>query len=84
MLYPIIPSSSLKVLNIFNINEKDINFKSIIDNEYLIKTAEECMRKLKKAEVLLKEIQMVTDGYFKERIKDDKHRRIRPKSNTNG
>ena len=35
LLYPIIPESSLKVLNIFEINESEIDFKSIQDNRYL-------------------------------------------------
>jgi len=37
MLYPIIPQSALKALKIFNINEKDINFTSIGDNNFLNK-----------------------------------------------
>ena len=35
MLYPIIPSSSLKALSIFNIKEKEITFDSIGKNNYL-------------------------------------------------
>ena len=35
LLYPIIPKTSLKVLNIFSIKEKDIRFDTIVDNEYL-------------------------------------------------
>ena len=35
LLYPIIPESSLKVLNIFNISENKINLHSIVDNDYL-------------------------------------------------
>ena len=35
LLYPIIPNTSLKVLNIFSIKEKDIKFDTIINNEYL-------------------------------------------------
>ena len=35
LLYPIIPSTSLKVLNIFSIKEKDIKFDTISNNEYL-------------------------------------------------
>ena len=37
MLYPIIPQSSLKALEIFNLKEKDIIFESIGDNEFLKK-----------------------------------------------
>jgi len=35
LLYPIIPNTSLRVLNIFSIKEKDIKFDSISNNEYL-------------------------------------------------
>ena len=35
MLYPIMPSTSLKVLKIFSISENEIEFKSIIDNSFL-------------------------------------------------
>ena len=35
LLYPIIPNTSLKVLNIFSMNEKDIKFDTISNNEYL-------------------------------------------------
>ena len=35
LLYPIIPNTSLKVLNIFSMKEKDIKFNTISNNEYL-------------------------------------------------
>ena len=35
LLYPIIPDTSLKVLNIFSMKEKDIKFDTISNNEYL-------------------------------------------------
>ena len=35
MLYPVIPETSLKVLSTFNINEKDIDFESILNNRFL-------------------------------------------------
>ena len=35
LLYPIIPNTSLKVLNIFSMKEKDIKFDTITNNEYL-------------------------------------------------
>ena len=35
LLYPVIPYSSLKVLNIFNINEKKIKVDTIKNNQYL-------------------------------------------------
>ena len=37
LLYPIIPDSSLKALKIFNLTEKDIDFTSIGDNNFLQK-----------------------------------------------
>ena len=36
-MYPIIQSSSLKALKIFDINEKDINLSSIVKNDFLNK-----------------------------------------------
>ena len=35
LLYPVIPDSSLKVLNIFNIKEDMINFETIKNHDYL-------------------------------------------------
>ena len=35
MLYPIIPSSSLKALKIFNITENEIEFSSLENHEFL-------------------------------------------------
>ena len=35
LLYPIIPNTSLKVLNIFSMKEKDIKFDTLSNNEYL-------------------------------------------------
>ena len=37
LLYPIIPQSSLKALKIFNLEEKDVIFQSIGNNEFLKK-----------------------------------------------
>jgi len=37
LLYPIIPSSCLKALKIFNLTENDIKLKSILNNEFLNK-----------------------------------------------
>ncbi len=51
MLYPIIPESSLKALKIFNILEKDIEFASILDNEYLLPET-----KINKIEILFNKI----------------------------
>ncbi len=52
LLYPIIPSSSLKVLEIFGINEDKINFETIKDNNYLKKGL-----KLSKLDILFKKIE---------------------------
>jgi len=51
MLYPIIPSSSIKSLSIFNINEKDISFETIKDHKYLKTNS-----KISKVEILFKKI----------------------------
>ncbi len=51
MLYPIIPKTSLKVLKIFGINENEITFKSIINNEFL-----KANTKINKLEILFKKI----------------------------
>ena len=34
-MYTIIPDTSLKALSIFDIKEKEIKFKSLLNNEYL-------------------------------------------------
>ncbi len=52
LLYPIIPSSSLKVLGLFGINEEKINFETIKENNYLKKGL-----KLKKLDILFKKIE---------------------------
>ena len=36
LLYPIIPETALKALKIFNIEEKDIEFATILNNKYLL------------------------------------------------
>ena len=56
LLYPIIPESSLKVLNIFDIGEKKVELNSISDNEYLIKG-----KKLNKIDILFKKIEKNND-----------------------
>ena len=53
MLYPIIPSTSLKVLKIFNIDENQIDFNSIKNHEILIKNM-----KIYKISILFKKIEM--------------------------
>ena len=52
LLYPIIPSSSLKVLGIFSINEEKIRFETIKENNYLKKGL-----KLNKLDILFKKIE---------------------------
>ena len=56
MLYPIIPSSSLKVLKIFNIEEKDISFDSIKYHNKLIPN-----NKIDKIDILFKKIDSKND-----------------------
>ena len=52
MLYPVIPSSSLRALNIFNIKEKDIKFESIKNHEEL-----GINNKINKIDILFKKIE---------------------------
>ena len=52
MLYPIIPDSALKALKIFEINENNINFSSIINNNFL-----EQGKKFNKIGILFKKIE---------------------------
>ena len=51
LMYPIIPETSLKALNIFDIKEKDINFSSLINNEFLKQGM-----KINKINILIKKI----------------------------
>ncbi len=52
MLYPIIPDTALKALKIFEINENNINFSSIINNNFL-----EQGKKFNKIGILFKKIE---------------------------
>ena len=52
MLYPVIPASSLRVLNIFNIKEKDIKFESIKNHDELA-----INNKINKIDILFKKIE---------------------------
>lgn len=52
MLYPIIPETSLKVLKIFEIKEKDIDFSTINNHDYLKKG-----NKLNSIDILIKKIE---------------------------
>ena len=56
MLYPIIPSSIKKSLNIFNLKVDDINFESIADNNYL-----KAGSNINKTEILFKKIDKKND-----------------------
>tara|TARA_Y100000816_G_scaffold220523_1_gene165517 strand:+ start:449 stop:1990 length:1542 start_codon:yes stop_codon:yes gene_type:complete len=56
LLYPIIPESSLKALKIFDLEEKDINFDSIENNEFLIKD-----KAIKKIDILFNKIEKNND-----------------------
>ncbi len=56
LLYPIIPETSLKALKIFGLNEKDIKFSTIEENEYLIKG-----KKINRIDILFKKIEKNND-----------------------
>ena len=56
LLYPIIPESALKALKIFNLKEKDIDFSSISNNEFLIKGND-----INKIDILFKKIDKSND-----------------------
>ena len=56
LLYPIIPESVLKALKIFNLKEKDIDFTSISNNEFLIKGND-----INKIDILFKKIDKKND-----------------------
>ena len=51
MLYPIIPSSSIKSLSVFNIKEKDILFDTIKEHKYLKSNS-----KIDRVDILFKKI----------------------------
>ena len=52
MLYPIIPESAIKALNIFNLKEEDVDFNSIGENNFL-KSGE----MINKIDILFKKIE---------------------------
>ena len=52
LLNPIIPDTSLKVLDIFNLKQKDINFESIKENKFLKPNSN-----IKKIKILFKKIE---------------------------
>ncbi len=56
MLYPIIPQSSLKALKIFSIDEKDIDFASIENHNYL-----KGKDKINKIDILFKKVEKEND-----------------------
>ena len=51
LLYPIIPTTSIKSLSIFNITENKISFESINNHKYLISNS-----KISKVDILFKKI----------------------------
>ena len=56
LLYPIIPNSSLKALKIFNLNEKDLDFNSIANNNFLTKG-----NQINKIDILFNKIEKKND-----------------------
>ena len=56
LLFPIIPTTSLKAIKIFNLSEKDINISSINDNNFLSK-----VDKINKIDILFKKIEKKND-----------------------
>ena len=56
MLYPIIPESSLKALKIFSIDEKQIEFSSLENHNYLKNNMN-----INKIEILFKKIEKKND-----------------------
>ena len=56
LLFPIIPNSSLKALKIFDLTEKDINFSSIKNNDFLVKGSN-----INKIDILFKKIDKNND-----------------------
>ena len=56
LLYPIIPQSSINALKIFNLDESDINFTSVKNNEFLSKGS-----KINKIDILFKKIDKNND-----------------------
>ena len=56
MLYPIIPGSIIKSLKIFDLHEKDIDFSSISNHNYLKSNS-----KIHKIDILFKKIEKIND-----------------------
>ena len=56
LLYPIIPETSLKALEIFNLSEKDIKLETISNNEFIIKG-----NMINKIDILIKKIEKEND-----------------------
>ena len=56
MLYPIIPSSSLNALKIFNINENDIKFSSLENHKFL-----KSNNIINKIDILFKKVDRIND-----------------------
>ena len=56
LLYPIMPDTSLKVLSMFDISEKKLEFSTIINNYYL-----KGGKKINKIDILFKKIENNND-----------------------
>ena len=56
LLYPIIPDSSLKALEIFDLKEKDIDLSSVENNKFLTNG-----KKINKIDILFKKIDKNND-----------------------
>ena len=56
MLFPIIPESTLKALKIFDLNENDIIFKTIVNHRFLKNG-----KKINKIEILFKKVERDND-----------------------
>ena len=51
MLFPVIPQTSLRALKIFDITEKEIDFSSLVDHDFL-----KCGKKINNIDILFKKI----------------------------
>ncbi len=56
LLHPVMPQTTIKVLNTFNVQEQNIQFSSIDNNEFLVKGNE-----IKKLDILFKKIEKNND-----------------------
>jgi len=56
LLYPVMPQTAIKVLKTFDVNENDIKFSSLENNEFLVKE-----NKISKLDILFKKIEKNND-----------------------